>query len=166
MIKQNWILLCPSRETKICPGLVDHNCYRIRKIKTSVLCPHWQAQYIFLTHMSKNFVRKSSGFRSKKQCITKPVFYFVIQFLALCRTGKQAYRSDVVQKFLVGSVLLHIGPFVIIQSCASQRSIIESESQGVDQMKFCSSVCTKTYNIPCIWWNLGLIEDNMDHGKE
>lgn len=54
-------------------------------------------------------------------------------------------------------MLGYIGPFMVIESGATQSLIVQYESQGMNQMQFAATIGAEAYDIPCIWGYFRLV---------
>lgn len=84
-------------------------------------------------------------------------------------TAASAERNDPgrlngVEECLPGGMADHVRPFAIVETGAAQFSAIQIEPQGLDEVQTSTRVDAQAYDVAGIRRNLGLVEDNVQHG--
>jgi hypothetical protein len=63
-------------------------------------------------------------------------------------------------------ILVNTGKFRIVEACPFDTGIIQLKSEWTYQVQVCASICTQTYDVARIRWNLGLVKYDIQHLKQ
>ena len=107
---------------------------------------------------------KAASFWPENQGIAGSVSYVRVASNSARREGEQTLRVGCVNKGIYGLVLADLCPFSIIQPSATQLTIVQRESQRMDQVQEHAGIGAETYNVACIGCNFRFVQDDVKHG--